>query len=197
MRMIIRPPILDDEKYLYCISLATLSKNDKRSDERHGSLLVKENQIGGRGVNRAISHPKFRLERIIRQGWNNHAEIEALNDALANGLLVEGGDLYTAGYFFASGRLFLQRRYTCPICPPYMKKCGIASINIPAPEGWERKSLDKAMEEAKYFKGNAYEKRQAECIGNYSIDMIRDRLLEPCQLEVSYAPIPANKDLNR
>jgi len=184
MRRIIKPPILDDEKYLYCISLATLSKNDGRSksDERHGSLLEKENKIDGRGFNRAIYHPKFRLDRIIRQGWHNHAPIEALNDALENGFLVEGGDLYEAGYFFRSGRLFLQKRYTCPVCPPYLKKYGIASISIPAPEGWERKSLDQAMEEAEYFKGNAYEKRQRECIGNYSIDMIRDRLLEPFQL---------------
>jgi hypothetical protein len=165
--------------------LATLCKNDKRSDERHGSILWKGNNIIGKGRNRAIAHPKFRLERIIRQGWDNHAEIEALNDALENGFLVEGGDVYTAGYFFRSGRLFLQRRYTCPVCPPYLKEYSIASINIPAPEGWVGKSVDQAMEEAKYFKGgNAYEKRQAACIGHYSIDLISDKLLKPEQLGI-------------
>ena len=125
MGRIIRPPILDDEKFICCISLATLCKNDKRSDERHGSILVKGDEIIGSGRNRAIAHPTFRLERIIRQGQHNHAPIEALNDALDKGLSPEGGDLYEAGYFFASGRLFLQEIYTCPICPPYLKKYGI------------------------------------------------------------------------
>ena len=101
MGRIIRPPILDDERFLYCISLANLSKNDRRSDTRIGSSLEKGKGVIGSGRNRAISHPKFRLERIIRQGWNNHAEIEALNDALDKGFSPEGGDLYTAGYFFS------------------------------------------------------------------------------------------------
>ena len=181
-RIIDNPPILDDEKYLYCISLASLSRNDRRNDERYGSILMKESQIIGKGFNRAITHPTFKLERTIRQGWTNHAEIEALNDALSKDFDIKDSDLYVAGYFLDSGYLFLQQRYTCVKCPPYLQKYGIDNIHIPTPDGWERKPLDLAIEEAEEFRGGAYKERQHERIGNYTIDIIKDMLLKPSQL---------------
>jgi deoxycytidylate deaminase len=115
-------PILSDEFYLKCISLAIQSKGN----ERYGCLLVADERIRGKGYNRAIAHPAFgRLEREIRQGMANHAEVEAMNNALTNKFQIDGSDLYVAGYFPKSGQLFFKTNYTCVKCIPHMKNWGL------------------------------------------------------------------------
>lgn len=174
-----KPLILCDERYLYCISLANLSKNDRRTGQRFGSILTKNGQIIGKGFNRAVNHPRFKLERVIRQGWVNHAEIEAINDALNRDYDVNDSELYVAGYFLESEQLFFQERYSCRRCPPIIEKYGIRinSIHIPTPDKWTRRTMREAWEEAKEFRGSAYDERRRECIGNYPIGLIKDSLL--------------------
>jgi len=84
------PEILGDEKYRECIRLALRSKG---AAERYGAILLEDGEVIGRGYNRSIAHASFpgiRLKRVIRQGYANHAEVEAINDALLVGRSVEG-----------------------------------------------------------------------------------------------------------
>ena len=158
--------ILTDEFYLKCISLATQSKGN----ERYGSIIVVDEKIIGEGYNRAIAHPSFgRLEREIRQGMANHAEVEAMNDALANGLQIEGSELYVAGFFPKSGQLFFKKDYTCVKCIPHMRNYGITNIYDPTPDGWLKKSLEVAGEEAKKFTNGTHQKRIDAIIGDFFI----------------------------
>lgn len=166
-------PLLTDEFYLRCISLATQSKGN----ERYGSILVADEKVVGEGYNRAIAHPAFgRLEREIRQGYANHAEVEAMNDALANGFPIEESELYVAGYFSKSGQLFFKTDYTCVKCMPHMKNYGISSIYIPTPDGWIKKSLDDAGEEAKKFTKGTHQKRLNAIIGDFFITQLEGNL---------------------
>src|SRR5688572_530314 len=74
------PEIFLDDKYQRCISLATQSKGDS---QRYGSVLEKDGNLVGEGYNRAIAHFSFgTLKRHIRQGYANHAEVEAMNFAI-------------------------------------------------------------------------------------------------------------------
>ena len=64
--MIKNARIFSNPFYIDCLRMALTSKNDKRQDQAFGAVLVNQGQIIGRGVNRAISHPRFKLERIIK-----------------------------------------------------------------------------------------------------------------------------------
>lgn len=158
------PKILQDEFYRKCINLATHSKGN----ERYGAILVLDNKIIGEGYNRAIVHPALkRLDRKIRQGMANHAEIEALNDALSKENKTENSEIYVAGYFPSSERLFFKTDYTCVKCIPHLITCGIQSISVPTPEGWRKKNVEEAYEEAKKFTHGTHQKRLEAMIGEF------------------------------
>lgn len=106
--------IVSDDYYKECINLAKKSKGK----ERYGSILVKDGNVIGAGFNRAIAHKYFKLERMIRQGYHTHAEVEALCDALIQEKDTQDSRIYCAGYFPDSGELFFQNKYTCTACPP-------------------------------------------------------------------------------
>ena len=169
--------LANDELYLECIHLAMQSKG---KEERYGSIVVKEGEVIGKGWNRAVSHPSFRqkLQRVIRQGWVNHAEIEAMNDALEHDS-IEDADIYVAGYFPQNGQLFFKRDYTCVRCPPHMKEYGIRNVYVPIPEEWLQKSISDAETEARKYINGTHEKRVRAVIRGYSIQSIVHDLLNP------------------
>ena len=163
------PKIFQDEFYRKCISLAVQSKGN----ERYGSILVLDNQIMGEGYNRAIVHPALqKLDRKIKQGMANHAEIEALNEALFKRNQTKNSELYVAGYFPDSKRLFFKTEYTCVKCIPHLIKYGVQNISVPAPEGWVKKEINKAYEEAKKFINGTHQKRLEVMIGEFYISQL-------------------------
>jgi deoxycytidylate deaminase len=177
-----RVQILNDNRYLLCASLAAQSKGD----ERYGAIIVKDGHFIGGGFNRAIGHPAFRLERPIRQGMANHAEIEAICDVLMNTAHdPSGADLFVAGYFPGTGRLFFQEEYTCIRCPPHVQAQGLLSISVPLPGGWVKKSVEEALLEARRFTKGTHKKRLTATVGNFSIGLLAGRLLSPEQLKLS------------
>lgn len=165
-------PILSDPLYRECIRLAQLSRGES---QRYGARCVKDGVVIGSGYSRAIVHFSFgKLERIIRQGIRNHAEIEALNDALMNGSDVTGSELFVAGYFpKLHGLLNLKREYTCILCPPILKKYGVSRIYVPAPQGWIPKTIDQALAEGRKYKssvkGETENRRIAAVMGNWTL----------------------------
>jgi deoxycytidylate deaminase len=165
-------PILTDPLYVGCITLAGQTKNDHRCSEQYGSLLVKDGKVLGGGWNKCITHPQFRLERKIRQGWINHAEVEALNDVLDEKRNPRGATVYVAGFFCSTGRLFLHREYTCIRCISPLVEHGIESICIPAPEGWVTKPIAEALTDARLFTNGTGSKREQSCLGDYRIESI-------------------------
>jgi len=179
-KIIQRIPILKDEYFRKCIQLAFNSKGE----ESYGSLLVKNDKIMGEGFNRATVHKKFKLERKIRQGYCNHAEVEALLDSIDNLYDVFYGDLYCAGYFLNEDRIFFQTKYTCTICPSHLEKYGIRNIFIPTPKGWFRRPLDEAKEEAKEFRGGTHKKRLEHCIKGYKFKNTEKTLKEIFELKL-------------
>lgn len=163
--------IFSDKYYLFCILQASLSKGPT---QRYGSLLVKDGEIIGEGYTRSISNKGFSLERKIRQGSANHAPIEALNDAFIKGNenKIEGSEVFEAGYFTESGKLYLKENYTCTKCPPILKKYGVINIYTPMPGGWIKKTVDEALVEGKKFsnlkiKGATFLSRCNAAIGDY------------------------------
>ena len=162
-------PILFDQIYLECIRLAQFSKG---ASQRYGSIVSKDGVILGRGYNRAVAHPSFgKLQREIYQGYSNHAEVEAVNDALANGKDVSGTEIFVGGYFpKQNGLLFLKNEFTCLRCPPILKSYGISVINVPTPGGWLQRDVDEAMTEAKaYTNGGTYKNRLLSVLGKWTI----------------------------
>jgi len=165
-----QPAILKNPFYKECIQLAMCSKS---ADQRYGSLLVKNGTILGRGYNRAVAHPSFgKLERVIYQGYSNHAEIEALNDAIAKGYDVKHAEIYVGGYFpKKNGLLFLKNEFTCLKCPPIIKSFAVTSINIPSPQGWLSKNPDEATDEARnYISGGIYKNRLSSVLGQWTVN---------------------------
>lgn len=165
----IRAPILNNLFYVECIRLARLSKGD---DQRYGSLLVKDGEIIGSGYNRAVAHFSFgKLKRVVYQGYSNHAEIEALNDALMKGLSVQSAEIYVGGYFpKENGLLFLKNEFTCLRCPPILTSYAISKINVPTPQGWISKNINEAMNEAESYKrGSIYKNRVRSVLGHWKI----------------------------
>ena len=161
-------PILQDNLYIECIGLAQLSKSSK---QRYGSLMVKDGEILGYGYNRSVAHPSFgKLERVIYQGYSNHAEIEALNDALSNGKNVQGAEIYVGGYFpKINNLLFLKNEYTCLRSLPILEKFNISKINVPAPTGWIVKNLDESYIDAKKYLNGTYNNRLLSAMGNWTL----------------------------
>ncbi|HKC04675.1 MAG TPA: hypothetical protein VKC54_02285 [Patescibacteria group bacterium] len=159
--------ILNDAFYQECISLAQLSKGD----ERYGSLLVKNGKIIGKGYNRAIVHRSFpKLKRIIYQGYANHAEIEALNDALMKKRGVKNAEIYVGGYFpKENGLLFLHHEFTCTKCVPILASYKVSKINVPTPYGWISKNMDEALEEAGSYLGGTYKNRIVSVMGRLKL----------------------------
>lgn len=142
------PEILGDEKYRECIGLVLRSKGAR---ERYGAILIGEGEIIGRGYNRSIAHASFpgiRLKRVIRQGYANHAEVEAINDALLTGKSVEGAGVYVAGYFPSNGNLFLHDTFTCDRCAKIMSEWGVRAVYVPSMRGWIERPIAVALEEA-------------------------------------------------
>lgn len=167
-------PILSDPLYLECLRLARLSKGN----ERYGSLLVRRGEILGGGYNRAIAHPSFaKLKRVVYQGYSNHAEVEALNDALMKGFEVQGAEIFVGGYFpREEGLLFLKNEFTCLRCPPILSSFKISKINVPTPGGWISKDMTEAFREAGGYKtGGIYKNRVRSVLGHWNI---ADLLLE-------------------
>jgi len=159
--------ILDNVFYKECIRLAQLS----RGEERYGSLLVRDGKIIGRGYNRAIVHRTFpKLERKIYQGYANHAEIEALNDALMKKRGVKNAEIFVGGYFpQKDDLLFLHKEFTCVRCVPILASYNITKINVPTLHGWVSKSMEEAMDEAKAYLGGTYKNRIVSVIGHLSL----------------------------
>jgi tRNA(Arg) A34 adenosine deaminase TadA len=147
------PKIFSDKIYLECLRLAIQSKAE---DERYGSVLIKNGKIFGRGYNRAISHPSFRLDRIIRQGYANHAEIEAMNSALSKKHNIKGTSIYVAGYFpKENGLLFLHEEFTCPKCAVIMQKYDIDTLFVPSAMGWVGRNVKDIEAETRRYNHNA------------------------------------------
>lgn len=161
-------PILNNDFYVECIRLAELSKG---TDQRYGSLLVKDGEIIGRGYNRAIAHPSFpKLKRIIYQGYSNHAEIEALNDALMKRRGVKNSEIFVGGFFpKEKGLLFLHNEFTCMRCIPILASYNVSKINVPTPKGWVSKNMDEALEEAAEYLGGTYKNRVVSVIGRLTL----------------------------
>jgi len=168
------PNIINDDYYKLCISLA---KNSKADEERYGAVLVKNEKIIGMGYNRCISHPKFKLDRILKQGYANHAEVESMNDALMKEYDINESDIYVAGYFNKTKILFFKKYFTCVKCIPYMKKFNIKNIFTPSPDSWIKIPLEQAYNDAIMFKGvvkgDVHSNRLKFLIGNYNLDLIR------------------------
>ena len=153
--------ILDDDLYQRCISLAMRSRS---GSERYGSLVIRDGEILGEGYNRAIAHPSFgRLERILRMGYANHAEVEAMDAALRAGHPLEGADVYVGGYFVETGALYVKSRahFSCTRCVPFFERYGIRQVVVPTPRGWEGMTLGEAAETARGFLGDTYGRRAA------------------------------------
>ena len=170
------PPILFHPYYLKCINLAQQSKSRK---QRYGSIIVdNDGSIIGEGYNRAIAHSSFgTLPRLIRQGYANHAEIEALNNALMNGHDdLTGTTLFVAGYLPETGLLYFKDDFTCVKCPPLIAAQGISKIQIPTASKWTEKHVDQALLEGKKFvhdrEVSTHEKRLQVAQGQYTIGLI-------------------------
>lgn len=167
------PKIFTDTYFLECIRLAQLSKSNT---ERQGAVLV-NGRILGCGYNRAIAHPTFKLERYIKQGYANHAEIEAINDALFHGYDVEGADIYVSGFFPGQdGLLFLHSEFTCVRCIPIMKKWGIKTLFVSSTKGWLSKTIDKAHAEAISYLGGTLQNRLQSVKTDWKLSDITDHL---------------------
>ena len=162
------PKIFADPLYRDCIQTATRSKGN----ERYGSLILKEGRVIGRGFNRAIAHPAFRLERVLKQGMANHSEVEALHDALMHLEDTQGADLYVAGFFPRTGQLFMHRTFTCVRCIPYLQEAGIENIFVPMPDGWKKRPMVAAAREATTFTNGTHSKRLDSVVGEYYLDSI-------------------------
>lgn len=163
------PRIFGDKFYLECIHLAIQSKGN----ERYGSLVIDKDQIIGIEYNRAIAHYRIgKLERKIKQGMANHAEIEGMNNAISQGFDLKEKEIFVAGYFPQTGRLFFKNDYTCTKCLPHIRKYGIKNIYVPTPEGWIKKPIDIAEKEAKKFINGTHEKRLKVIIGNFLVSQI-------------------------
>jgi hypothetical protein len=179
-RLEIHYPIILDPKFLTCISLARLSKSDS---ERYGAVFTKEEMIKTGGYNRCIAHSTFKLERKIRMGYANHAEIECVDFASVLGINTKDGDIFVAGYFPSTGRIFFKREYTCDRCIPYMQKFQIKNIFDPMPKGWIEKPLCLAAIEAEKYVGGKHGKRLKVTKGNIYLQQIEDRLLGKNELD--------------
>ena len=167
-------PIILDPKFITCISLARISKSDS---ERYGAIFVKNGIVDTGGFNRCIAHSTFRLERKIRMGYANHAEVECVDFAQVRGIDTKDGDIYVAGYFPLTGRIFFKREYTCDRCVPYLERFQIKNIFDPMPRGWIEKSLEVAATEAEKYVGGKHGKRLKVTVGNIYLKQIEDRLL--------------------
>lgn len=167
--------LFEDDFYVRCLQVASGSAG---TGERYGSLLVRDGDILGEGRNRRVSKPDF-VPRIVRQGYANHAEVEALNAALMReadgfkGLKREsafageldpeefssarGADIYVAGYFAKGGFLDIRDGplFTCRRCPKVLDSYGIGRIFTPTPQGWASLTVDEAEECSLDFKAEA------------------------------------------
>lgn len=166
--------IIHDPWYQLCLHEAMQSKS---SIERYGSVLVNNEQVIGRGHNRRVS----KSDEGVRMGYANHAEVEALNDALRNGYETQGSKLFVAGYFPENGSLHIRDslNYTCHKCPKYLKESGVIEIHVPLILGWKALSIDKALECAQEFKKNPHKKRLSIGKSQLKLDMIASQLTNP------------------
>lgn len=161
------PGIFSDDKFKLCMALAIQSKGD----QRYGSLLVKNTKILGKGFNRAISHPSFgRLERHIRQGYANHAEVEAMDSAIDKNHRIKGASIYVAGFFpKEAGLLFLHEEFTCLRCTIVMQKYEIDTLFVPSLTGWLPKKVEELADEARKYVGGTYQNRINSISGNWKM----------------------------
>jgi hypothetical protein len=166
------PNIINDPIYRECIHLAHQSKAE---GERYGAVLIKNGEILGRGYNRGIAHAKFKLDRILKQGYANHAEVEAMNDALINGKDIRFAKIYVAGYFNKTKTLFFKKEFTCMRCIPYFEKYEIENIYVPIPSGWRERNIEDCKVDALQFKGGTHDKRLKALIGNYNVSLVKEK----------------------
>jgi hypothetical protein len=126
-------------------------------------------------------------------GYANHAEIEAMDDAIRSGADISGADIYCAGYFPEPHTGFLGRDrlilkdgpwYTCVRCPPRMETYGIANIYVPTPNGWAGMSIDEADECGKRFTKGTHEKRISSVSTGFTLADIGGSLLSPEYLHI-------------
>lgn len=168
------PSIINNEYYKICIRNA---KQSKAEGERYGAIIVKNGKILGEGYNRGIAHAKFKLDRILKQGYANHAEVEAMNDALTKGYDIDGSDIYVAGYFPKTGTLFFKTQFTCKLCIPYFKKFNIRHIFVPLPDRWNPRTIDECIEDSQLFKrGQIHQDRLKYLIGDYKIGLLKENV---------------------
>jgi len=167
--------ILHDLYYLDCIRAALVSKG---SLQNYGSILVKNDRIIGRGYNRLI---QFRDK--IRQGYANHAEINAINDALRQKRDTRGSTLYVAGFFPTERMLCLRSEpnYTCTRCIPGMEEYGVKLLAVPTLSGWETFPMDEVEGVVRNFRDhtpgkNTHEKRLSAWHNPYTIDFLLERV---------------------
>lgn len=154
------PSVLFDDPYFQrCIELSRLTD----APETHGALIEYGGTIIGEGRNRAIAHKDFKLDRVIRMGFSNHAEVEAMNDALMHGYSLKGTTIYVAGIMVNENNLlYIADHFSCVKCIPYMRKFGVSGVHVPTRSGWKYFDTDQAFETAQFFKKFTYEKRLAE-----------------------------------
>lgn len=166
--------IINDPYYKICLTNARKCKSDS---ERYGAVLVRNGEILGEGYNRGIAHAKFKLDRILKQGYANHAEVEAMNDALSKGYDIDGSDIYVAGYFPKTGTLFFKTQFTCKLCIPYFKKFNIQHVFVPLPDRWNPRTIDECIEDSQLFKrGQIHKDRLKYLIGDYKIGLLKENL---------------------
>ena len=175
------PAIIDNPYLIECIRLAKSKGKvkDKKNDiQRYGALVVKNGEIIGRGYNRATAGKGFKLPRVVSQGAFNHAEVEALNDALMHDHDVDGADIYVAGYFTDTQLIYFKKEFTCLKCIPHLRRYGIRNIYVPTPDGWVRRPIEEAYEDGLLFKGkkkgDVLRNRRAVLIGEYPISMLKE-----------------------
>jgi len=167
--------IINDFFYKKCISNA---KQSKSKSERYGAIVVKNGEILGEGFNRAIVHPKFKLDRFLKQGYANHAEVEALNDAITKGYDVSDSDIYVAGYFTKTKTLFFKQQFTCKLCIPYFKKFNIKNIYVPLPDKWNKRTVQNCVEDSVLFhRGNMHNDRLNVSVGDYKLSLLENKKL--------------------
>jgi deoxycytidylate deaminase len=139
--------IFKNQIYQECIEL---SKNSKSANIRFGSLLVVDEQIVGQGWNRLVDKSD-----IVRMGYANHAEVNAINDALKEDVDLAEGKIFVAG-MFPDGSYYLPREkiYTCEKCPKKLVDFGVSEVNIPQSDNWYSMTVERAFETAKEYKAS-------------------------------------------
>jgi len=167
--------IFSDDKYALCLSLATAKS---RSGQVYGAILEKNDRIIGLGRNSLVT--KTGPKRVFRQGYANHAEGEAINNALLNLEDISGSILYVAGCF-RDGQLLIYDKtplFTCTKCVRLFEEYDLKSIKVPTISGWAELTIDNVINLAPNFsvreKGGVETKRKKVSLSNYDLSYVKN-----------------------